>query len=467
VGARGLNNLASKLLLTLFPPNAPFFKFNVDPSLLEELSRQNEQVRSQVEETLGKMERMVMKKFESEGARTVAFQTLRQLILSGNSLLYFPVDGSGARLFRLDHYVVRRDADGNVLEIITQEKVAPKFLPETAQAILGERVEEPGDPDPEAEVDLFTYIQFDEGKWKVFQELRGQVVPESEGFYPKDKTPYLALTFTRIHGEDYGRGYIEEYLGDLIEVEGLSKAIGEAAAASAKVVILVRPGGTTDIDDVVEADNLAVIEGREEDIGTVQIQKSIDLRVAAERLTALEQRLSFAFLLHTAIQRDAERVTAEEIRFMAQELEDALGGVYSVQSLEFQLPLVKLLKHRMEKSGDLPRLPSDIDLDIAITTGIEALGRGHDLNKLEAFLAGALRTAPPEVVAQYVNWGTYLKQRATAIGLDTEGLVKSDEQIAQEQQQAQMAQMAQTLGPEGLKQVGGAIQQGVKQQGES
>jgi hypothetical protein len=30
IGARGVNNLASKLLLALLPPNQPFFKFSID-----------------------------------------------------------------------------------------------------------------------------------------------------------------------------------------------------------------------------------------------------------------------------------------------------------------------------------------------------------------------------------------------------------------------------------------------------
>ena len=31
VGARGVNNISAKLLLTLFPPNASFFRLIIDP----------------------------------------------------------------------------------------------------------------------------------------------------------------------------------------------------------------------------------------------------------------------------------------------------------------------------------------------------------------------------------------------------------------------------------------------------
>ncbi|WP_416142518.1 portal protein [Escherichia coli] len=46
---------------------------------------------------------------------------------------------------------------------------------------------------------------------------------------------------------------------------------------------------------------------------------------------------------NSAVQRTGERVTAEEIRYVASELEDTLGGVYSILSQELQLPLVRVL----------------------------------------------------------------------------------------------------------------------------
>jgi len=75
----------------------------------------------------------------------------------------------------------------------------------------------------------------------------------------------------------------------------------------------------------------------------------------------------------------------------------------------------------------------------------------------------------PEVLQQYVNLQDYIKRRATALGIDTEGLIKSEEQIAQEMQQAQMAQMAMQAGPnaiqEGVKALGNSYVESQRQQG--
>ena len=40
IGARGVNNLASKLLLLLLPPNSPFFRLSVSGKTKEELESQ-------------------------------------------------------------------------------------------------------------------------------------------------------------------------------------------------------------------------------------------------------------------------------------------------------------------------------------------------------------------------------------------------------------------------------------------
>tara|TARA_R100001594_G_scaffold142280_1_gene189046 strand:- start:168 stop:710 length:543 start_codon:yes stop_codon:yes gene_type:complete len=144
--------------------------------------------------------------------------------------------------------------------------------------------------------------------------------------------------------------------------------------------------------------------------------------------------------MNSSIRRDAERVTAEEIRIAHQELEIALGGVYSVLSQEFQLPLVELLMHKMQREKRIPKLPDD-GLKPLIVTGVEALGRGEDLNKLGMFLQ-QLSPLGPEVLKE-INIDDYIIRLAGSLGIDTEGLVKSPEekQLEAQELEAQQAQM--------------------------
>ena len=458
VGARGVNNLASKLLLTLFPPNSPFFRFVIDPFVLKKLGGENaDKLKNEMEKALAEMERAVQREVETSSIRVTAYEALRQLIVAGNVLIYMPKVGN-LRMFRMDSYCVKRDPSGNVLQIVICEKIAPSALPKEVRAVYNSEETNDSDYDATSEqnasVELYTVVdrEDDMERWHIQQQVCDTVIPESEGFFPIDKCPYLALRFNRIDGEDYGRGYVEEYIGDLISLEALSQAVVEGAAAAARVLFLVNPNGTTRAKVIAESPNGAIVSGNANDVSVLQLQKAADFSIAKATMMTIEERLAFAFLLNSSIQRNAERVTAAEIRFMAQELESSIGGTYSILSQEFQLPLVELLVERMSATRRLPKLPKKIVKPV-IVTGIEALGRGNDLNKLDLFVAGVGQSLGPQAVAQYINIDVYLSRRATAIGIDVEGLIKTPEQLAAEKQQAQMMQMTSELGPSGIKSI--------------
>ena len=134
---------------------------------------------------------------------------------------------------------------------------------------------------------------------------------------------------------------------------------------------------------------------------------------------------------------------------MAQELENSLGGVYSILSQEFQLPYLKRRMHMLVRSGKVPKLPDKI-VKPKIVTGIQGLGRGNDRNKLIEFIGTVAQALGPDVMRQYVNVDEAVKRLATSIGIDTNNLVKSQEEIAAEMQQMQQQQLIQHLGPAAL-----------------
>jgi len=439
IGARGVNHLASKLLLTLLPPNSPFFRLTIDDFDIQELVGPEQ--RGAVEEGFSKIERSAMNEIETGAFRVPVFEALKHLITTGNCLIYMPEE-EGMRVFHLDRYICKRDPMGNLLYLITKESLNAKTIPEKARVALGLPSPQELSPEtPDKPYELFTYL-CNKGKyWHVHQELGTTTVPDSFGKYPLDKNPFIPLRFSRVDGESYGRGLVEEYLGDLKSLEALTQAIVEGSAAAAKILFLVRPNGTTRIKTVADAPSGAIVQGDAADVSTLQVQKFNDFRVAQDAIKEIQDRLAAAFLLNSSVRREAERVTAEEIRFMAQELESTLGGVYSVLSQEFQLPLINLLLAKMVKQKKMPKFPKK-QIKPKIVTGMEALGRGQDLNKLSQFLE-YLAPLGPEVLAQKLNIDDYMDRLGASLGIDTSGLIKTDEQIQQEQAEAQQAQQAQ------------------------
>ena len=217
IGARGINNLAAKLSLALMPPNSPFFRLMVEPYTLNEMS-EDPAARTNVEKQLGEYERAVMSEIESSGDRVAVHEALKHLIVGGNVLLQ--VGSEKIRVMHLDSYVVNRAPNGDVLEIVCVEHVSPNSLDGETAAIIRGKLE--GD---EKTVAIFTHVERKNNFFHVYQEVKGTVIKGSRGKYKPDNVPFLPLRFSRIDGEDYGRGFVEELLGDLRSLEGLSQAI--------------------------------------------------------------------------------------------------------------------------------------------------------------------------------------------------------------------------------------------------
>lgn len=439
LGARGVNNLSSKLLLALLPPNAPFFRLTVDDTDVANLAG-DAALRTKVETALGEVERTVMSAIEHSNSRTVLFETLKHLVACGNALLFQEADGQ-LRMWNLSQYVVLRDYMGDVLKIIIKETVSPATLDEETKLACEVNKTEESDKN----VDVYTVVLRGKNRWEVHQEINDIVVPGSTGSYPMDEPAYLALRLSSIAGEDYGRGLVEEYLGDLRSLEGLTKSIVIASAAAAKVLFFRDPNASSRAKDIAQAASGDVLTGREGDISVLQLDKYPDFKVALEVAGEIGQRLSQSFLLNTAVQRNAERVTAEEIRYVAQELEDALGGIYSILTQELQIPFVNRRMSLLRRQGKLPRLPKDVVKPV-ITAGLEALGRGHDISKLRALLED-IAPLGEETIRQYLNVGDYIQRASNARGIDSDGLVRTEEQVQQALMQQQMQQLMQGAGP--------------------
>ena len=152
----------------------------------------------------------------------------------------------------------------------------------------------------------------------------------------------------------------------------------------------------------------------------------------------IEKRLLEAFLVMNI--RQAERVTAEEVRLTQLELEQQLGGIFSLLTVEFLLPYLNRTLLVLQRSNQIPKLPKDI-VKPTIVAGINALGRGQDRESLTAFIGTIAQTLGPEALMKYVQPLEAIKRLAASQGIDVLNLIKTQEQLDQEmQQQQQMAQ---------------------------
>ena len=152
----------------------------------------------------------------------------------------------------------------------------------------------------------------------------------------------------------------------------------------------------------------------------------------------LEQRLSEAFLILSV--RQSERTTAEEVRMTQMELEQQLGGLFGLLTVEFLVPYLNRKLNVFQKTGEIPRIPKGL-VKPTIVAGINSLGRGQDVQALGQFLTTIAQTMGPEAIQQYINPDELIKRLAAAQGIDVLNLVKTVQELQQEQQQAQQQQI--------------------------
>ena len=156
----------------------------------------------------------------------------------------------------------------------------------------------------------------------------------------------------------------------------------------------------------------------------------------------LERRIAGAFMQLNV--RQSERTTAEEVRLTQLELEQQLGGLFSLLTVEFLIPYLNRTLLVLQRSKELPNIPKDL-VRPQIVAGVNALGRGQDRESLTAFITTIAQTLGPEALMQFINPSEAIKRLAAAQGIDILNLVKTEQQMQEEMQMQQQAQVQQSL----------------------
>ena len=446
LGARGVNNLAAKLLLALFPPGMAFFRYDPDEGTVGELEAAEKQsppqdgigVRDKLNAVFAERERIILRHFNTVGLRPALYQALRSAIAIGDGAIAFP-GTERARWLRLDRYVVQRDGNGTLSEFVIRDTYAPGTLPAELRKLIPPA--DDGTKLDDTPQYMYTWGVRNGSRWTVTQEFHGQPVG-SPSEYPLDLLPFIFIRWNGLDGEHYGRSLIEDLVGDLHPLDELQADICQAAAAGSKVIWLVKPGSSTNLNHLKKAKSGDFVHGSVEDVQALRVDKQADLAVASQQCESIKGELQKSFLMVTSIQRSGERVTAQEIRELSRELDTALGGVYSSFTETLQRPLALTIEAALIRGGKLAAIGEKSSVTITMLTGLDALGRSAELTKLNEFaqFVAALPEGP-----KYLKTAGWVARAADSFGLQAKGLVRDDAEVSKQNQQAAMMQAMQTL----------------------
>ena len=444
-GGRLVSNLLSQLLLILFPPGIPFFKLDLASVDMRAIAKATDiapgkKMHDALRESFVSLESNATLMLDTGNERERLQMILMQILVAGDGC--YTTANDKMELIPQDDWVCSRSASGDLLEVIFRQvfpigAAQDDWNVTEADKALGY-------------VTVYTrfYKMGDDKKWTVDRFVGPSVEPFVTATVTDENLwvhiPYWELT----SGEDYGRGPVEESLGDLRTYESGTQIINESATALAKVIFTVRPNGLTKPSDVAEAENTEIISGDKEDVGVIQASKVYDMGNFIQFLEGIKRELDIAFMMPSVIRREAERVTAEEIRMMANEFEKSKGGTYNTLSKTLQAPVARMLLKRLLKvSQTFSRFKIDELLPV-VSTGLQGLGRTLELENLRAFLADV--TNVPQL-QQKIDWDNIGNRLATLRGLELPGLFLSPEVVAQAQETAAMDEAARQAGPDIIK----------------
>jgi hypothetical protein len=419
------------MLSAMMPVNdTPFFKFNlksgVDPSV-------------EIKAYLETLCYQVYRRLSSTNLRETVYQAIQSLIVVGDSLIHIE-DDYKFRSTRLDHYVVQRAVDGSVQEIIFIEYA---LQDEDAISYQMFGVEKQG-----YEKHFCQLMLNKDGGWDYRKEnADGDLL--AEGVY--EICPVSILRWYGVAGENYGRSHCEDTLGDLQSLDSYTKAMLDGMAASTAFWMCLDPSGITEIDDVASQSNGSWVPARKEDVFVLSPSQTMNTQISAAQ-TAVEvmrREIGQAFLMSASSIPSGDRVTATAVRMIGSELETILGGAFSAIARDLLEPIIKRVVFLMIEDGSLDKrmydqfFNKDGTLNIEVVTGLQALSRDTDLQKLMQ-MGEMVRNLPESALTSF-KWSEYAKALISSLGFDSRNWVISEEEQQQmmQQQQAQEQMMQQ------------------------
>jgi hypothetical protein len=447
IASRGVTAMASRMLSALIPLNdTPFFKF-----ALKNGSEPTPEIKSYLET----LSYQVYNKIIANNLRETIFQTLQHLIIVGDVLTVMDDDFSFRNL-RIDQYTIQRNVHGKVIEIIHLEYIPIDPIDEYADQMGSSGLEY-----RRGYKTLYCqYILNEDNTWYGRKEDEdGQVY--SEGEYKV--LPLIPLRWYGIVGENYGRSHCEDILGDLTSLENYTQAHIEGMAAASTFWMGIDPSGLTEMDDIASAGNGTFVPARTSDVFCISPAQTLNPQIASTQASVQEMRseVAEAFLMTRGSLPTGDRVTATAVRMIGSELETILGGAFSSIARDLMEPIVKRAVFVMLDNGDIDErmyeqfYDKDGTLNVEIVTGLQALSKDSDLQKLMQ-MGEMVRNLPPQAL-QTFRWDAYSKALISSLGFDPRMWVKSEQEIAQEQQMMQQQQMQANM----QQQAGNAITGGI------
>lgn len=463
IGAQGVNHLSNKIVSTLYPAKSLFFRLVIDQEmrdLIEAALAQTGKAASQedikqaleiqvqeAEALLTKAEKRAEEHLDMVKYRPQAINAVKQLIITGNALIFHPEEGGPVQVYSLRNYHVVRDCNNEPVEIMTREKKAFETFHPAVQEVLKADAKfkahfnssSTADKKYQDSTEVTIYTQaklMEDGKWHVTQ-YADDVRLNTSIVYARDSLRWIPLTWNLVQGEDYGRGLVADFAGAFHSIMVLNNSLLNMAAIMGDIKFFVDPQSHIDVVELQNSLPGSYHSGKPDQIGTAQMNFTSNYQAIQASIERFQKQIAQAFMLTQQLRRDAERVTAEEIRQDVDELETSNSGVYSRLAADWQVrtAFLALQDTGFDGVGD--------GIQPRVITGMDSLSRAGEAYNMRLFLTDlGLLQAVPEDIRAAVKKPQFVKQIAQYHQVPYEAWMMTETEMRAVQQQETQNQAA-------------------------
>lgn len=438
-GTQGLEKLISDLITVLFPPGKSFYYLTPTQEISDEATAQSgEEGRTLIEKELMKPITYTNRIFDSMRLREDLHKGLKVAAMGGGSLLKLDFENSKkCQAFTLNNYRCKENPlTKEILEFVTREVATYGSLD---KEIL-ENLELDGEIKDEETVEIYThgYYITELEKYVVYQQIENQRIEASVVEYDKEVLPFIHIVINPVNNTSYGLGLVSPAYYDLNNLNKLYKNLIDQSAMNSTVRWMLDPSGTTRIQDILNSKNGDILRGKATDLQATAPPAQAQQNLTLMSIQHLEMSIEKYFMTKNVDYGNRDRVTSTEIMNNANAIDAGKGGLFSALSARIQYPLSKLLLSFAGADSNMFE-----GTEIRVVTGLQAINQGQEAASLDSFINSMA------VMAQYkqdafnaIDLNEYTKRVAVANQIDPSGLIKSQQQMQQEQVAAQKQQLA-------------------------
>jgi len=451
IGSAVVNHFANKLVTTLFSPNRPFFRLIPDNTskavkrLEQAIEGDDPEEQAQAQAAFDKLrtkfvsvEKNSVRYLERIGYRTSATMAAKLLIVTGDVVIRSAKNEKSAA-YSMRDYVCEKDMTGRDVVLIVRDNLVFGALRPEQQREVVNNSDVATEYVASSPITVYTRLELrEDGRYTITQAIDNyDILDDEERVVTEKASPFTHLSWNLTRGENYGRGLVEDFSGSFHMIDSFTDFQSKMGAKMADFKIMVDPASGIDVEQLNNSETGTYIAGKPGDVQNLTTGMDTSLQYLEAIIQTHKRQISAAFLYQTGQTRDAERVTAEEIRENAAELEIAHGGVYSRFAADWQAKVANEAVQALgEDMGDV--------VEPQIMTGMDSLSRTGEMQAVRVWMNDLTMTAQiPDDVRAWLKAGKFAQYAAIQRGVDHGAFVKSEAEFQQEQDQLREQQAAQ------------------------